>query len=138
MRRCERDRVQHSHGRWLVGMCREVCTCVSQMEPMFVGTDTHPVQIDESYLAIRRNYNRERIAAADKKSNRKENEGNELEDWRANHHDGALYYDDGKDWLWVVGIYMSPEKVRFIRVQNLRQEILRIVIGKHIALGRVV
>ena len=53
-------------------------------------------------------------------------------------HDGAVFNEDGKDWVWVVGIYQSKERVSFIRVQNRAQETLRVVFENYVEPDSVV
>ena len=68
----------HTIVRWWE-MCRLVCTGILDSEPKFVGTDSRPVQIDESYFAGRRKYNRGRLRHGD--SSRNGDDDDELEEW---------------------------------------------------------
>ena len=89
-----------------------------------MGTTSHPLRVDESYFSGRRKYGRGRLANGDKIC-RKNGKDDELEDWKIMPHDGAVFNNDADDWVLVVGIYESREKVRFIRVQNRTQKTLR-------------
>ncbi len=126
----------HTIVNWWM-MCRMVCTGILDIQPKFVGTDHQPVQIDESFFSGRRKYGRGRVLHGDK-SRKNDDDDGELEEWGAHRHYGAVNDEDASDWLSVVRIYSSNEIVRFLRVQNRKQETLRFVIEKYVEPGSVV
>ena len=66
----------------------------------------------------------------------------DLEGWNENrpkeNHDGPVYNEDVDSWLWVVGLHVSNEKVRFVLVQNRTQETIKCVLDKYIKPGSLV
>ena len=47
-------------------------------------------------------------------------------------HNGYIYNNDSEEWLWVIRIYQSTEYVRFTRVQNRTQEMVKLVLNKYV------
>lgn len=129
-------------------MCREVCTLFVESRPKVKGTMEDPIQVDESYFAGRRKYNRGRLRRWDKKPKgefqaQKEMQEEEIEiknaDW------GAVEPEKDKDepkpsrnrnygnrvmGPWVVGLATSDE-VRFFVAPDRKGETLRKLIREN-------
>ena len=116
-------------------LCRDVCTSTLDRQPLFMGTPNSPIQIDESFFSGRRKYNRGRLQIGDTTHRSTDFE---LEGWHENQHEGAIFNEDVAAWLWVVGIYESRTRLRFIRVQDRTQRTLKLVINKYVQPGSVV
>ena len=124
---------------------RMVCTMVLDMLSRFVGTDENQIQVDEFYFPGKRKYNRGRLLVGDtSKKSEHDEEKADLEDWDSAaerglyYHNGALFNEDVKDWLWLVGICHSQGKVRFVRVRDRTEKTLKCVKDKYLEPGSVV
>ncbi len=71
-------------------------------------------------------------------------ENDELEGWTDykklidSIHDGAILNEDVSEWLWMVGIYLSKNRVRFVRLQDRTQHTVKIVMNKYVEPGSLV
>eukprot|EP00171_Calliarthron_tuberculosum_P002679 IDg2679t1 len=106
-------------------LCREVCTKKIENEPQLIGTVNEPVQIDEAYFSGRRKYNRWRLLAGNRVNTtaNDEKEGEEVVVYdevapvEEQREEQGNNYVDMKDWKWVLGIYASSSKARFVRAR---------------------
>ena len=102
------------------------------------GTDSCPIQIEESYFLCRRKYSRGLVLRGDRARNLDdENDGDIINDWgKDSNLDGAeIYGRDECAWIWVLGICKSNSQVRFVRVKNRKASTLLSVIQKYVESG---
>ena len=120
---------------------RQVCSLALDMDPKMSGCFHEPIQIDVSYFRGKRAYNRGRFSAWDKqhpdeKRARKEEEEREIKDFTG---DCVLVnkqnFGDRVIGPWVLGIYRSREKVRFVVVNDKKAETLLPLFRKLIVTG---
>lgn len=126
--------------------CRDVCRKVIALEPKLRGTFTAPVQVDESYFAGRRKYNRGRLLARDKRNPaeeaaRLEMDMSDILGWgkdrvpiqkeEANLRSGRNY---GRRIVgpWVVGLYQSRTNVRFVVVPDRKKATLHDIVRRFV------
>ena len=81
----------------MLGMCREGYTDIMQMQPIFVGTDADPVQIDQSCFEQTElkqgKYYEYLLCKANKKVHKNKKIGREEQD------EDVAYCLDGKNWV---------------------------------------
>lgn len=124
-------------------LCREVCTSALSLRSKLVGTADRPIQVDESYFSGRRKYHRGRILKWD----RSQNLQGQLPNWheeaapvsqKETQPTSSRNYGNRVVGPWVVGLYESNEKVRFIVVPDRKGSTLLSVIQEHVASGSVI
>lgn len=125
--------------------CRAVCTKVIALEPKFLGTATEPVQVDESYFAGRRKYNRGRLLSRDKKHPQEDiaqlemtskvpNWGTDTAPADSDETTPSFNRNYGKRVMgpWVVGIYQGKTNMRFVVVPDRKKNTLHDVIRRYV------
>ena len=110
------------------------------MEPPFVGDETCPIQIDESYFAGRRKYSWGRLLVGDGRDiNEIESDEEEFLEWNSTPNPEYIVDatetcgQDDQTWRWVLGIYKDAEHVRFFRVKNQKLDTLVPIIEKYVS-----
>ena len=99
-------------------LCRQVCAAVVEAQPKLLGTPEWLIQIDESYFAGRRKYNRGRLERGDLSLNEPTEENERPR--------------------WVFGIYQSPKKVRYWAVERRDADTLVPLITNTCEVGSVI
>ena len=120
------------------GNCKRVCTGVLEMQPKFVGTEENPIQIVETYMSGRRKQNQRRVLDGEKPAS-PEDEDDDIPDWGDKEIETETDINrDNASWKWVLGIYHSATKVRFVRLKNRSSKTLLAVIKKYVAESGVI
>lgn len=117
---------------WM-NFCRNVCTVSLDKSPKMVGTNSHPVQIDESYHAGRRKYNRGRLNKGDKLKSTESNHDREQQNIG-----GPSSASDEASGPWVFGACDSANHVRFKLVDDRRADTLIPIICNWVESGSTI
>lgn len=129
---------------WL-NHCRTIVAKAMDNEPLFLGTEAMPIQIDEAKISGGAKYNKGRRLSGDARQSEDENE---ILDWNPDDDDDGdenvepenfvRFGEDNREWKWVVGIYHGPGRVQYVRVPNRTSRTLLAVISKYCAPGSVI
>ena len=133
--------------------CRHICSISELTIPKMKGTQTEPIQVDESYFSGRRKYNRGRLAKGDKRSSREYIARTmmeiELSGWgdvepctdavdEVEVRNYRTNYGNQVVGPWVVGLYKSAKEVRFHIVPDRTAATLRSVVSMYCEPGSYV
>lgn len=136
--RCTIDMAVAMTGRSRSTVCdwfslfREVCSVALSHEPLIVGTEEQPVQVDESYFKGRRKYNRGRYLSYD------QTQSQDVPDWRSNEPRNNRNFGNRIVGPWVVGITQGKNKVRCFIVEDRKATTLVPLIEKVVEQGSVI
>ena len=109
----------------------------------FVSTDLNPIQIDEAKVAGTAKYNKGRRMVDDIVDDDDDDNGYDSEDQNAGNNNEreddendtesefVQFGIDDSSWAWVVVIYGSRDRVRFVRVPNRKTKTLMAVICRY-------
>ena len=106
---------------------REMCSRKCSERPKMIGTESEPVQIDETYTSGRRKYNRGRTLDGDARAEETESEA------RGRKRNGG----DRVSGYWVLGLYQKGD-ARYHTVPDRKASTLLQIIQREVAVGSVI
>ena len=117
--------------------CRETAGEALEYEPVLIGTEVRPIQVDEAKLAGSTNYRKGRRLQGDLSNFTNDSiELCEPEDDDEGDPDDSKHVsfgEDHKNWAWVVGLWSGKGNVSFVRVPNRTSRTLIAVLNKYCA-----
>ncbi len=119
--------------------CRSVCTSIIEQEPLFVGTRENPIQVDENYFIGKRKYAKKRLLPGDRPQHDIFDGDGEVEisGWCEDEIEekNLRFGRDCNEWRWVLRIYYSKTKTRFIRLKDRTSDFILDVLREYVREG---